>query len=301
MKDNVKFIVIILAIAVILIVSNVFTATSGMYRQLGEINSDIISIQNNMDNLRSDMENFQVKVQEELKSQGSLLSSYNISYDNGNPETLTGDIIIEVVPKEYSEDTTATVTLGDKVAAMEREGSIFTAVISVPVDIIYSELIVDFKSGSSIKSEVVAPGEIGFVNVLSNDVNVDFYGEGSKSVNNKYGYHGQIQVYMPEVDMTLSEVRLLAIKNNEVIWETEDFYHNEEEGNYTTEINKSFSLEKEDRLHLAVEMKDSYGFKFKIPVYSTEINQNDGVTGASENMTPEVLDAEGKVIVFKNY
>lgn len=301
MKDN-KKIIIILAVALVLIIINVYSVTNNLFDQLSYSNSQLSNLQYQLDNLRSDFENLQGNIKDELKLQSSILGSYNISYDNADAKALTGDITIKITPKDYSESTSATVTLGDKVVPLSREGNTFAAVISVPVDIIYSQFIVSFKDGEAIRNEVVASGDIGFVNELFSMTDSTFFGEMSFSMNNKHGYHGQVQVFAKEGEKSFSDIKLFAIKNgSEVIWETEDFFYNKEEGNYTTDIDKTFSLKKEDRLHLALEMKDSYGFTYKTPVFGTEIYGSDGVTGASEEMNQIIYDAEGKVIEFKNY
>ncbi len=302
MKGNKKIVTIILTVALILIILNIYIVTNNLLEQLSYVNDQLSNFQHQLVNMRSDFENLQGNIKDELKLQSSILSSYNISYDNADAKALTGDIIIKLTPKEYSLDTSATVTLGDKVVPMNREGSIFEVVITVPIDIIYSQFIVELKEGNTIRSEVIASGDIGFINVLVNKAEANFMGEMTTyDIDNEYTYSGQIQVYSPETEVSFSEIKLFAIKNNEMIWQAEDFFHNKETGMYTLDIDETFTLEKNDRMHLSIEIKDSYGFIYKTPLYETEINGSDGVTGASEAMSPQIYDGEGKAIEFKNY
>ena len=301
MKDN-KKIIIIMAVVLTLILINVYSITSKLFEQLSHANGQLSNLQYQLDNMKSDFQNLQGNIEQELKSQSSILSSYNISYDNGDAKTLMGDIIIELVPKEYSDSTSATITLGDKLLPMNREGNTFAAVISVPVDIIYSQFIVDFKEGEEIRSEVVAPGDIGFVNVLVNEVDASFLGEMTTyDADENYSYRGPVQIYTSEKENSYSDIKLLAIKNNKVVWETKDFTYDRNTESFTANIDETFTLKKEDKLHLALDITDSYGFKYKTPLYETEIHGSDGITGASEAMDAMVYDAEGKVIEFKNY
>ncbi len=302
MKENQKF-NIILVLLILLVILNVFIGFNRMSNEISSLNYQLGNLQHHLQNVTNNFDNLEVNIRNELKKQGSILTDYNISYDNADPSALRGDIIIEVVPKEYSDSTSATINIGDKSLPMNRQGSSFTAVIPVPINIIYSQFTLNLKEGDTIRSEVVTPGEIGFVNELAKNIEASYSGViPTYDIKDKYAYNGQIHVYNPKGKGNFTDIKLIVLKNgNEIIWETDDFINNKEQGVYTVDINKTFPLEKKDSLYIFIEAKDRYGFKYKAPVYGSEINVYEGVTGASTYMERSVYDAQGNVIEFKNY
>ena len=116
----------------------------------------------------SDVQTMQADIQSTLEEEASLISDWNISLEGADFTDLTYKVSIEVIPKEYTDNTTTSVFFGTKEVPLELDGIKYTGEATLPLSEDYAgNVTVLFVDGNKRSTEVLDDFE-GVTSVFKN-------------------------------------------------------------------------------------------------------------------------------------
>ncbi len=274
--------VISLAISFIMINSlknQVNNLEKNLNQQTELINSQINSIYENVDN--------------KLNKQVSLLSEF--TYESGKfyPEDKTAELIIEMVPKVITNDTSLYITFDGKETPCIKNKNKYTAVITVDAFKYYDESpVLNIKSGSEIQTEVLEDvyveylytNHLGSLNAHSTLNSVYNKYNISKPANNKtISYNGSVyfDYWKNAENNSLNTIKkaFIAIEvNNKEVKRydvTDKLVLSEENLIGDVSLTETLNVKLNDSIEFFAIVEDSYGFIHKCLVDTHIISQKD--------------------------
>lgn len=111
---------------------------------------------NQVQQLRSDMNNLRYNIQSTLEEQASLLADHRWEYGEADMENQTVELHCSVTPKEFSAgSTTATLVTGEQEHPMELQNGSFVTTLDLPLLANESDWKVLFRNGNTVRTELL--------------------------------------------------------------------------------------------------------------------------------------------------
>ncbi len=133
MERKDKIIKVLLSVAVFVLAVALIVAFS----HINELKTSLSNLETNLygglDNVNDNIDKIYNNVDEKLKKQVSILSGYDVELGPLDTVNFITPIIFTVTPKNLSDDTSVSVTIGDTTANLVRDGGIFKGVIDTDV------------------------------------------------------------------------------------------------------------------------------------------------------------------------
>jgi len=245
---------------------------SALFGQIGNVGAQVSSMTDN--------------IQTMLDKQESPIAGYQISYSNPNAQTLMCDVSVTVTPKEYSEDTTAALYIGENKVPMTRSGNAYVVSKTIPLTEV-SEASVTFEQNGTNKTEIL-PEIIDGGGLLRSSLYTELY-EDSVFLNEAVSMSGTLKVsFHPMPGEGVSSARLVALEKGKEIWSEDiaDTVQTEQE----ILFNHKFSTANEEDILIYAEVVGTSGFTYRSTLFSFADTNADGV-----------YDANGDLIEFGDY
>ena len=296
MKKNYLYIII-----AALVMANIFTLIK-ISNIENSMDRNIQQMYNTQNDIRNEINNIYLNVDEKLKKQASILDNFDIEFgEELNADNLTVPVSISLTPKEITGGITATLLINDVRHSMINNGTTFTASVDV---YIFEPLQIKVIMDNGSKEEIETIDEY---DDLKYKYILDFYGSflgDAKYSAGKYQYNGDIVInYEGSLSNNLKAVSITKYINGKLIDEQEVNI----EGNTSIfhPVKEEVELSANDIIETYIVALDKYGLNYKYIVLRDEIDSNGNMVKMSPEWTNgsliEIKDKSGKVLLENKY
>jgi hypothetical protein len=259
-------------------IDNLKAVNSRLSSEIKQINSNINSIYNNVD--------------EKLKKQASILSGVNYYVGKINDDNETVPVSLKAVPKNLSDDMKISVKTGDETTALVRKGNEFTATINVGLFIGYEEFpLLTINSSKGTQTEYLEDVDLSYqFDKYFPTLEADIQGS-SMTYRDSYAHINStfnvgIQKYGNDSDVTFTKITLVEMLNGEEIGRKDITDKvTEADVSYTEKYEKDIDISDGYDLRLYVIAENSLG-------YTHEVLAGCWMDDKTEAMVETVLDNE---------
>lgn len=284
-----------------LVILNIFTffkinnIEKSMDRKIQQIYDD-------QNNIRNEINNIYLNVDEKLKKQASILDSFDIKFgEELNGDNLTVPISISLTPKEITGGITATLLINDARYSMVNNGTTFTASADANI---FEPLKIKVILNNGSKEEIETIDEY---TDLKYKYLLNLYGSfmGDAKYNaDKYQYNGDIVIdYEGTSSNSLKKLSFAKYINGKLIDEQE--VNMEDNKSIFHPVKEEVELSANDIIEIYVVAQDKYGLIYKYIVLRDEIDSKGNLVKMSPEWTNgsllEIKDKNGKVLLENKY
>ena len=290
MKKNYLYIII-----AALVLFNIYTIN-----KLSKIERATDEIYIEQNNLRNEINNIYLNVDEKLKEQVSMFDSCDVEFgEELNAEDLTVPVSISVTPKENSENLTAYLMINDERHSMLKNGTIFTASINAYVFGPLKIMVVLSNNGTEKVETIDEYNDLQYKYMLN--LHSDFLGSAKYSTG-KYKYDGDIVInFINPSHNSPEKINISRYVNGELTDEQEVDIHGND--SVTHSVKEESELSANDRIEIYVNVQDKYGLNYKYIVLADEIDSEGKLVTMRPEWTygslTEIKDKNGKIL-FEN-
>ena len=210
------------------------------------------------------------RIGEEVAKQGSLFASVKEILRTPDAERFAIALEVTAIPKEFTENTTAQLSVGDQSIAMAQKNGAFVGEIAIPLDAGETEYFIQLRDGNTYRSQAV------LTNVAVFSIGEQVFGTSGMSssfstTESSTEYHmGEIfkldESMLPFGDKAVS-ARLYAVQEGKEIF-------SEPMQNGFLEMNHTFKLKQGVSIELCGEVVGESGLTYRYVIY--EMTQDDG-------------------------
>lgn len=263
-----KIIISLLAVTLCAVLVFGFSVYSKLSEQINSLYFQISSLKSQISDVSYNVSSIKDDIRDAIEEEESIISSYSAVQGNMD-ESYCRDITFTVSPKQYTESTTATLYVGGREIPMQKNGAVFSATASFPVNEIYESYSFAFETDGVVTVQKVE-------DFLDCDVGYPYFAAdyiGSYSVTkNSITVDSGIIVHKDSSESALSSARVyIADENGNVLWE-KDCTDVEKEAEI--EVNKTFKNAK--FLYFYSEYTNKYGLRFKECFFLMSVDGENG-------------------------
>ncbi len=286
-------------IIILLVLLNVFTLfklnsiETSIERQMHQNEIDLNNIENNINNIYSNID-------AKLKKQASILDSYDVKIgDELNSNDYTVPVTLTITPKEYTDGLAATLQLNNKNISMQNKGTSFVGTVDAYIFDDFQLKIVLEQNGIEKTESIEEYTKLQYKYLL--DIFGGFSGKESYS-SGMYKYDGDINLNLGNAqNNNLKKVSIIKYLNGTVVNEQEV----ELSEHVTIPVNDKIELNANDKFMLCVNVQDKYDLNYKYVVNIMEIDSE----GKRVNRRPEwsngsiieISDKDGNILYNPEY
>ncbi len=224
-----------------------------------------------------------------------IVSDYSVEPGEPDFNTLTADIAVTIVPKEFTSGTTAIMYIDDNKVELEAKDNKYTGIINVSILKSYTKASVSFKKKNVINNATLAI-KVSFADYFTKQATVAFDGD-KKYEQGEYSYDGNI-VWSRTANAfdTILSSKLVRSVNGVVQWSKEIPIVNED-GEQKFVVQQSFPLEIESTFEYYIEQKSKSGFTYRYFIDGGSVKEDEVYVPDERQVQCQVYDLEGNSLV----
>lgn len=263
-------------------------------------------IANQYNMLSSEVGSIYSNVDAALTKQASILDSYDYQVGQINTADLTVPVTFRIFPKEYSENTAATLWMDEQSFHMQQSGNAFTVTVSIPVVNNGYLFTVSFKDRgltrtetlniySDFLREAIPNGFANFEGQVASDME-----DGAHILNFNGSVHMELYNYYPS-ENPVKSAKLCVSAGDKILYKT-DVSVDDILNAAPIEITEKLEIPANTECQLYIELADNYGLCYRFISYSIEVDENGEPKESAEAaaLTTNIYDSTGKLL-FENY
>ncbi len=300
---TVILLVISLSVCIIgvLKIKSLDTLVSAMNSDMEAMTSDMEAMKNS---ISADMNSISSSVEEMLEQKASLFTGTDFSLSKLNKDNTT-TIEVSVIPKEFTDDTTVSITISDITTELSRNGNVFSGEVIVDAFKEYGDPLISIETAKAVKTEYldidVSYSYSEFLPTIRNE------GGSSSSYSNKYLY-AELHFYVEDgsgVDnykdifnkyYIVEELNGKEIERKDITSDVKSKI-TKDNGYYNIEYNKTMSLSENDELRIYVVAEDNLGYTHKSLLYCWTTGNE-----AQEIIVDDsIFDKNGSILISDTY
>lgn len=289
------FIMLIISLAKINVLSNEISNLQGV----------ISGYQNQVNNLRSDINSIYDNVDERLKKEASLLSSVYYSLGELNTEEHTIPVTVKLTPKHLTDDTKITMNVEGQTVSFERNGNEFSASFPVNMFITLDDYpMLSIVAGGTTKTEQLE--NVVLSNLYSNYLPIvyahispfDKYKDGKLTIDSHLSY--DVKPSSQDSKITVTKAELVTEKNGKEIDRT-DISDMIGKDSQVGSFNKTYDVKYGDTLSIYAITEDSLGYIHKSLAYHWhQIDENTSEAVTLSDGSEQIYDKNGEMLTKEN-
>ena len=296
MKKNLScWIMAALAVAVVVLFSRVAALSS----QIAHLQ---INFNNTVSNLENEIHSIYANVDEQLKTEASLVTGVDFTFDQLNTDTHQLSLELTVTPKVLTDDMELSVVLEGVSYPLTRSGAGFSGIIPVGLFCEYNTFpLLTIHSAGTVQTQQLTEVDIAYLgyNYLPT-LMASYSGKAAQTDLGGLSLKGKVAVdyYINHKlsPVTFGELTLLTeVNGKELGRESLGSPLTLEEGHYEMPLEKSYALTENDALVLYVLAEDSLGYIHKVPFYSWEKTE-EGYPMTALETSEMIYDQEGNLL-----
>jgi hypothetical protein len=272
-----------------------FYTLSKLSRVTNELENYRQQTERNTNDLRNEINDIYLNVDEKLKKQASILDSYDLKLgDKLNPKNFTVPVTVTITPKQYSDNLKVSLQLNDILMPMEKDKASFKVDANAYIfDDLKVKVILE-EDGVQKTETLEEYNNLQYKYIL--DVMAGFNGS-SEFKSNIYEYDGEVNVnYFGSQDNNIEEVSITTEVNGNVIDEESADASN----HINVQVQDKLELKAGEKFALYVNTKDKYGLTYKYIVLFYKASENDeeirSYPELAGNNLVEISDEDGNVL-----
>lgn len=291
------------------------TALVVAYSKINSLESDISMLKrdlaNNVSSLEDRVNSIYGNVDEFLKQEASLLAGVEYEYGELNPETKKVDIILNVIPKQISEEMTIKVGFDDTSVELIRNGNSFEG--SVPVGLFAEDeqLLMNIVTPDGEQTQYLQDVYISqlFPEYIPTFYHCDISGDMTFHSTGQYKINGTLNINCSPSEETpnacfvryalITELNGEEIEREDITQDVLGFETYPNGVYFRDEYQKTYDVKQGDELIIYLEAEDSLGYIHRCMVHMWK--QQNGAVAESKYAGEVIYDSEGNILYGKQF
>ena len=267
------------------------------YVKLSNIQDNINSLEQNFINKTSHLQGYIEMLEDEIESSNSIINSFEYEIEAFDLDNHTMDISFAVIPKNYSDNTTLTLTLDDNVITLTKS-SANTFIGSLNIDFFSNkcfEPILVISDNNNSKSEILSDIDMSLIwQKFLPSFNAFFAnGEDCYYNDNEYHLNGTIDIVTFNQPESYFVHAKLAIELNGTLLDTQSLSIDNGALQNPVELDKTISMKETDNLEVYIIADDSSGYTHKYYIYGWTDNS---VQLIQKDEQEKIYDSNGTLL-----
>lgn len=297
---------LIIALLLLLIVGAVF-----LYFTFSEFHNQLIYLQDTTNVILSDVSGLESGIAKTLQKETGRIEDYSISFSGMNLKKKTYDVEIQVVPREFTDQTKVSVYLGTYVCKLVKKGYVYQGSMSLPLDNSFDgNLTFLFEDGKKKTTEIYSDYH-GIQTNLDQVLSASFMGE-AKMEGNRLNVDGNLTYWLDGGSLfSFDSLKLLMVCGEEeyVISDYLDEKTDGFSGEETVAIDEAIEQPGTVRMLLRASTTEGYRFEHQFMEAEVEADGSEGLEGEKTLMLEDtnvdwtnrttVFDAEGGTFIVE--
>lgn len=252
-----------------------------LYIKFSEFHNQLVYLQDTTNVILSDVSGLESGIAKTLQKETGRIEDYSISFSGMNLKKKTYDVEIQVVPREFTDQTKVSVYLGTYVCKLVKKGYVYQGSMSLPLDNSFDgNLTFLFEDGKKKKTEIYSDYH-GIQTNLGQVLSATFSGE-AKMKENRLSIDGSLTYLLDGGGLFSFESLELVMTCGEEEYVISDYLDEKTDGisgEETVDIEETIEQPGTVRMLLRASTTEGYRFEQQFMEAKVEADGPEGLEG----------------------